>query len=66
MDNLSKKLKEIEVQLHNYMLKQSNLNKNQDTFNVSMASNMIALGQKVFPEQFKGALEKPEGKIIIG
>ncbi len=62
MDKLSRQIKTLEVNLHNLIVRQNELNAKQDVFNQQVAQNMLALGRKVFPEKFK---EEVESKIII-
>ncbi len=53
MDKLSRQIKTLEVNQHNLIVRQNELNAKQDVFNQQVASNMLALGSKVFPEKFK-------------
>lgn len=57
MDKLSRQIKTIEVNLHNLIFRQNELNAKQDVYNQQVASNMLALGRKVFPEKFKEAVK---------
>lgn len=52
MDKLSRQVKTLEVNLHNLIVRQNELNAKQDVYNRQVASNMLALGHKVFPEKF--------------
>lgn len=58
MDKLSRQIKTLEVNLHNLIFNQNDLNAKQDKFNRQAAGNILALGRKVFPEEFEKELEE--------
>lgn len=63
MDKLKKRIKELELAIANMqqdITRQLGLNNKQSEYNVHIANNMTALGQKVFPEQFKEVDPKDE------